>query len=88
MDKKEIMQKETIGFWQSKINIGAVVGAIAMSTPEIIGMCTVVLELLLVFDTNYTLDPFVKDLIRCLGVSIFILQAILRTSEKDHKNIE
>ena len=88
MDKKEIMQKETMGFWQSKINIGAVVGAVTIAIPEIIEICTVVLELLLVFDTNYTLDPFVKDLIRYLGIGIFILQAVLRTLEKDHKNIE
>lgn len=88
MDKKEIMQKETIGFLGSKINRAAVVGAITIAIPEIIEICTVVLELLLVFDTNYTLDPFVKDLIRYLGIGIFILQAVLRTLEKDHKNIE
>jgi hypothetical protein len=88
MDKKEIIQKETIGFWQSKINIGAVVGAVAIAIPEIIGICTALLELLLVFDANYTLDPFIKDLIRYLGIAIFILQAVLRTLEKNHKNIE
>ena len=88
MDKKEIMQKETIGFLGSKINRAAVVGAITIAIPEIIEICTVVLELLLVFDSNYTLDPFVKDLIRYLGIGIFILQAVLRTLEKDHKNIE
>ena len=88
MDKKEIMQKETIVFLGSKINRAAVVGAITLAIPEIIEICTVVLELLLVFDTNYTLDPFVKDLIRYLGIGIFILQAVLRTLEKDHKNIE
>jgi hypothetical protein len=88
MDKKEIIQKETIGFWQSKINIGAVVGAVTIAIPEIIGICTAFLELLLIFDTNYTLDPFVKDLIRYLGIFIFILQAGLRTLEKNHKNIE
>lgn len=88
MDKKEIMQKETIGFLESKINIAAIVGTITMFSPEIIRVCTVVLELLLIFDTNYTLDPFVKDLIRGLGAVIFILQSLLRTLEKDHKNIE
>ncbi len=81
------LQKNTIGFWQSKINITSIIGAFITFLPLLVEYSTVTLEILQVLDSHYTLSQPLQDLTTYIGIFLFITQAILRTKEKGHKDV-